>query len=359
MLNRSTLLSVFLFIAGTLPLLSQPVIDLINPRHQFGEVQEASGILRHNFSFTNTGSDTLKILKLKVSHPDVTATYQPERVLPGQQGKVEVTLDPANLSGKIERYISIRTNDVAFPVRQMSLSATIIPSVKTTEETYLHRSGNLKFKSKHIAFDNFLNTEIRTDTFRIYNAWYKPMQISLATPPAYTRWQVIPPVLEAGKEGIIVLTYDAGKSENWGLSMNTFVLETNDSIESRKMITVGVNILEDFSYYKTTKGLEKPVISIPETTFHHGNASPGVQLKHAFTVQNTGKGILKIRKVKASCGCTIPQLEKEELKPGESTKLWVEFNTFGYSGKQIKTVTVISNDPDTPNLMLSVGVDLP
>lgn len=356
---RFSLLCVLLYFTGTLSLLAQPVINLINPRHQFGEVLEAKGELRHQFSFTNTGSDTLKILRLKVSHPDVTATYEPEFVLPGKEGKVEVRINPANLSGKIERYISIRTNDVAFPVRQMSMGATIIPSVKTTAETYLFYSGNLKFKSKHIAFDNFLNTEVRTDTFRIYNDWKKPMQIRVASPPDFTRWQVIPETLEAGKEGIIVLTYDAGKSDNWGLSMNTFVLETNDSIESRKMITVGVNILEDFSYYKTTKGLEKPVIDIPETTFHHGNASPGAMLSHAFTIRNTGKGILKIRKVKASCGCTIPQLEKDELKPGESTKLIVEFNTFGYSGKQMKTVTVISNDPDAPNIMLSVGADLP
>jgi hypothetical protein len=340
-------------------LYSQAQITVNNPRHQFGDVPEANGTVAHTFSYTNTGNDTLKILKMKVSHPDMTAVAVPEVLLPGKSGEMKIEIKLANLSGRIERHISIRTNDPAFPVRQMSLGANVIPSVKTTEELYLHKSGNLKFKSKHIAFDQFLNNQVRTDTFRIYNAWHKPMQIKIADPPAYTIWSVIPEVLEPGKEGIIVLTYNAEKSDNWGLSMNTFVLKTNDSIEAMKMITVGVNILEDFSYYKTTKDIEVPAIGFSETHFHFGNASPGLIVKHTYTVTNKGKGILKIRKIKASCGCTIPQLDKDELKPGETAKLLVEFNTFGYTGKQIKTITVISNDPESPSVMLSLGVDLP
>lgn len=359
-MSRSiSLFTLVIFLVIPALLLAQAQITVETPRHQYGDIQEADGMVNHTFTFKNTGNDTLKILKLKVSHPDMTARAIPEQLPAGKTGEVVVQINPANLKGKIERHISIRTNDPDFPVRQMTLSGNVIPSLKTTEDLYLHRSGNLKFMSKHIAFDQFMNNQVRTDTFRIYNAWDKAMKISIIDPPDYTLWNIIPPVLEAGKEGVIAVTYDAAKSKNWGLSMNTFVLQTNDTLEAKKMITIGVNILEDFSYYKATPDIEIPSVSFSETTFHFGKTNPGEVLKHTFNITNTGKGKLMIRKVKPSCGCTVPHLEKEELKPGESAGLTVEFTTLGYSGKQMKTITVISNDPENPVVLLSIGADLP
>lgn len=359
MMKRLIIISVLLVACGQAFSQMGAEITINAPRYQFGDVLEANGIAKCEFYFSNSGNDTLRILKLKVSHPDMSAKCDPEIVLPGVGGTIYVELNPANLKGKIERYISIRTNDAAFPIRQMSVAANIIPSPKTTSELYLNHSGNLKFKSKHIAFDNFYNNEIRTDTFEIYNAWYKPMEISVLNPPDYTQWTVIPEKLDPGKEGRVVVKYDAGKSENWGLSLNTFVLQTNDSIESRKMITIGVNILEDFSYYKKMNEPKIPKIDFSVTNHNFGKLTPGSVASYTFTITNKGDGLLIIRKTKASCGCTIPLLDKTELKPGEKAKLEVQFNTLGYTGKQIKTISVISNDPVSPNIMLSVEAELP
>jgi len=69
---------------------------------------------------------------------------------------------------------------------------------------------------------------------------------------------------------------------------------------------------------------------------------------------NSGKSDLHIRKVKASCGCTAVQPEKNVIAPGESVNIKTVFNSAGKTGNQNKTVTIITNDPKKSKLILWV-----
>ncbi len=60
-----------------------------------------------------------------------------------------------------------------------------------------------------------------------------------------------------------------------------------------------------------------------------------------FLVNNTGKTPLNIRKIKSSCGCVVPEIEKTDVAPGKSVELKVTFNSAGRKGTQIKTVTIL------------------
>jgi len=59
--------------------------------------------------------------------------------------------------------------------------------------------------------------------------------------------------------------------------------------------------------------------------------------------------------VQASCGCTAASPEKSELAPGESTDLTVKFNSTGRMGKQLKTVKIYTNDPESPEMTLTIN----
>ena len=68
--------------------------------------------------------------------------------------------------------------------------------------------------------------------------------------------------------------------------------------------------------------------------------------------------LLIIRKVKTSCGCTAAELKKKEIKPGEETQIDVKYDSTNNTGKQIKTITVICNDPETPTTLLSISSEV-
>lgn len=97
-----------------------------------------------------------------------------------------------------------------------------------------------------------------------------------------------------------------------------------------------------------------PKISIPVSAHDFGNIKQGDVVKFEFDIVNSGDDILKIKNVNASCGCTAAKPDKNELGPGEGTKLKVEFNSAGRVGKQVKTVFIETNDEKMP--MSSINI---
>ena len=72
-----------------------------------------------------------------------------------------------------------------------------------------------------------------------------------------------------------------------------------------------------------------------------------------FDFTNTGDGLLLIREIKASCGCTTTSLDKMEYQPGESGSIELNFHPKGY-GSQTKTITVKSNSSSNERLVLYI-----
>jgi len=75
-------------------------------------------------------------------------------------------------------------------------------------------------------------------------------------------------------------------------------------------------------------------------------------VEHTFKITNKGKSDLVIRDVKASCGCTAVKPDKNIIKPGETTSMKAIFNSAGKTGRQNKTISIITNSPDQPRSIL-------
>jgi len=65
-----------------------------------------------------------------------------------------------------------------------------------------------------------------------------------------------------------------------------------------------------------------------------------------FKYENTGKTAVHFKSVKASCGCTATQTQKEVVNPGEKGEITATFNIGDRTGQQVKTVTVQTDDPN-------------
>jgi hypothetical protein len=155
-----------------------------------------------------------------------------------------------------------------------------------------------------------------------------------------------------------VVTYDANKKNDFGLAYDRIAIQTNDPQQVMKTLTVSAILSQDFSNI-TEKQLKKaPKIVFNQTTYDFGKVKAGTLIKFSFLVTNEGKQELVIHKVKASCGCTATKPAATHIKRNKSTEIAVEFNTTGRRGRQHKTITVISNDPTNPQIILNVQGEL-
>lgn len=329
------------------------VIKFDSLSHNFGKIKEEGGKVSTIFNFKNTGNDTLKILGVKPGYGCAANDWTKTPVLPGKQGYIKAEYDPKNKVGPFNKSFIVTTNSKEASVL-LIIKGEVLPHVRTVADTFPVISGNLLMKTNHVAFMEIKNTVVRTDTLEIYNNWYKPMTIAFSSLPAFLTIKAIPETLLPNKKGMILVTYDATKKNDYGLVYDNTNILTNDSADASKQLTISANVVEDFSKLTPKQKKNAPKIVFTTESYDFGTVKEGDPVKFTFELKNNGIDDLIIRKTKASCGCTASNPEKTTLKKGESSKIDIDFNSNGKKGEQHKTVTVISNDPDKPSIVLNI-----
>ena len=111
-------------------------------------------------------------------------------------------------------------------------------------------------------------------------------------------------------------------------------------------------LLVAFSAVKAqTQTSPTEVLSLKETEFNFGKIPQGKPVYHVFEVVNTGNKPLKLDNVAASCGCTTPEWNRDEIAPGATAVIKVGYNaaaegafskpvTISYNGNQTKVLTI-------------------
>jgi hypothetical protein len=89
-----------------------------------------------------------------------------------------------------------------------------------------------------------------------------------------------------------------------------------------------------------------------------GQITEGQKLEVSFRFKNTGSKPLVIKNVHASCGCTVPEVPKEPIAPGEEGIIKGLFDSQGKVGKNNKTLTVEANLADNQPHVLSFSVEV-
>ena len=103
-----------------------------------------------------------------------------------------------------------------------------------------------------------------------------------------------------------------------------------------------------------------PNIEMLETSYNFGEIQQGESVTHDFILKNTGDADLIISAAKGSCGCTVPEWPKTPIAKGEEAAIKVTFNSAGRSGKQNKTVTLVTNAiPNTKVITINGNVIVP
>jgi hypothetical protein len=97
-----------------------------------------------------------------------------------------------------------------------------------------------------------------------------------------------------------------------------------------------------------------PKIVCDQKVYDFGQRENSEVVEHHYVIRNEGSLSLEIRGVRATCGCTAVKPERNVIPPGEETKIQARLDLRGRSGMQIKTITVQSNDPETPNMNLQI-----
>ena len=97
-----------------------------------------------------------------------------------------------------------------------------------------------------------------------------------------------------------------------------------------------------------------PDIVCDAPNYDFGEMDNSSFVEHDYPLHNAGTLSLEIRDVHASCGCTAVKPSQNVIPPGGDATIHARLDLRGRNGPQQKTITVTSNDPDTPTMILQL-----
>jgi len=97
----------------------------------------------------------------------------------------------------------------------------------------------------------------------------------------------------------------------------------------------------------------KPKATVAEPIKEAGNVPKGQKIINDFVIKNEGDADLQISNVQPACGCTVAEFDKV-IKPGQAGKVHAVVDSSTFSGPISKGVTVFTNDPDHPQIELTI-----
>jgi len=98
-----------------------------------------------------------------------------------------------------------------------------------------------------------------------------------------------------------------------------------------------------------------PRAALASVVHDFGEVPLGVEVRHAFPVTNRGRQPLTLQPARTECACKATVSPGGTLAAGEAGWVEVAFDTMGATGgERVRTVTIDTNDPQTPELVLAL-----
>jgi hypothetical protein len=97
-----------------------------------------------------------------------------------------------------------------------------------------------------------------------------------------------------------------------------------------------------------------PRLVLSTTEWDFGAKWHGEPCSTEITIENAGTALLKIERIRSSCGCTVAEPKKTELLPGESDTMTLSYNTKKNARNVSQTITLETNDPQQPRVAIRI-----
>lgn len=100
-----------------------------------------------------------------------------------------------------------------------------------------------------------------------------------------------------------------------------------------------------------------PRAYVPFSSYDFGDIYKGELISQLFVIRNEGDADLRIEGLSSGCGCSVIDSDRV-IPPGSEGKAELEVNTSSQSGQINKIATLSTNDPERPNIVLSLSANI-
>lgn len=326
----------------------------IQKKHNFGTIREEDGKVSCEMKLVNVGDSAMRITNVRPTCGCTASSYTISDIAPGDTGIVTLIYDPKGRPGRFDKDAEVTTN--ASPRRtRIYIEGNVIGSPATIREQYPVSVGALKLDSRIIPFGDILKGRSRTNFLSVYNQSEDTLKAEFSGVPGHMQVHIVPPLVPPGEQATITVTLHTDRINDWGLSQHSFTMETlpatgtsSDAVAGINNIETSATIVEDFFSMSEDDKAKAPVARLSsDRVMIEGLNREKTQVSGTFTITNTGKSPLLIRRIYSLDPAVAISYPKQKLKPGKSEKITITITPSEIAGDILNTsLTVITNDPN-------------
>lgn len=289
-----------------------PAFGCDEPTHDFGEFW-AGPKMKHTFEIKNTGTEVLKILKVKPACGCTLAGAFTKEIAPGETGQIPLSLTTKNLGRskkKFTKRVTVTTNDPNSETAVLNLTGLARQPVDVTPPSV--QFGSVKY-----------NAEL-TRTVQITNNLADPLTLELLqTQSGKFKAELVE--IEPGKKFELIVTGNPPYDE--GRNLTKFSLTTNVTDQPTLNIQAYASVKPRFQLTKKSITIPKPqsIESSHSITFINNGDTP-ITISSAEVVDDDSVTTTITEREAGKRYVIQVQFPADYLPPEKGTKLVLHTN---------------------------------
>lgn len=334
---------------------AEGVATWLNTSHDFGTFKEELGKVSCEMKMINTGDSDIKISKVRATCGCTATSYTLEPIAPGDTASVIITYNPNGRPGRFDKDIFVYTTCTPHKYT-LKIKGNVIGAAATIQQKYPVSIGALKLEQRIIPFGEVAKGRSRTQFIGLYNQSDDTLKAIFSNVPKYLHIGMVPEIVLPGDLATITVTYHSENNKDWGFSSGYFTMETfpvsgysNNPVAGIGNIEVTAILLENFNNLSQKERANAPVAKLSTQKIDFNKIKKEEKrITKNFTITNTGKSKLYIRKIYSHDKNIEIKCNKSEIKPNKTAK--VEISVYPKEQNKLlnSTVDVITNDPNNP-----------
>lgn len=334
-----------LLLAAFLPLTLSAELTWDTTAHDFGTIYEKDGVATCTFKATNTSESAVSILRTVSSCGCAMANVNDSTVAPGKEMNLTATFAPTNRPGAFSKQITVCTTDGNY---RLTLKGKVVPTEGTLNLFFPEKSGSLRINNCQLMAGKVIRNTAVTVNISGFNAGSTVMHPHITGIPSFVTAECRPTAVEPNERFTLFLRFNATDSLDYGITEVPMTLD--DGNGNSLPVTLTATVAAGEHSYE-----DAPAVSVSTDRINFGNLSRTKRPKDTFTLLNSGKTTLLVKKASVLHEALTVEQCPRKIEPGKSATLEVSCNPDLVNGKVLNTeIILFTNAPATPAIKVRV-----
>ncbi|MBO4722627.1 MAG: DUF1573 domain-containing protein [Muribaculaceae bacterium] len=339
-------------------MVAQPVASWNETTHDFGTFHESAGKQTCQFVVTNTGDSTMVITQVKSTCGCTVASHPTDPIAPGASDVIDITFTPTGRPGPFEKGVWVYTNTTPNRTR-LVIKGTVVGNPESVSKYFPVSAGDLQFTNLVMALGEVKKGLLRNSSITAYNSGLDTLVITFDNNTSHISPHAVPDTIAPGGISTMTFFFDTMRTPVWGINDDHIIIKAtplhSDKVPIYAYANIVVNVVEDFSQLTDDQRSKAPTCEVSTDKLIFDNLHRCEIAENTFSIRNTGKSNLIVRRVMSTDKAITTKCDKTLLKPGQEAIVCIKVNPDKVRDNVLNSqITIITNDPSNPRITVKV-----